>query len=164
MQLDEASDLGDDEAEYSVPDELSLPELFNPLTVETREQHDERAEQVFEGLLDLVEAESAETEDIAELAPPEFMAELTAPEAAEVAGESAPEVYEPTPIVAAPEPFTEQEWALVIDVVEVGVPGDFADDVLVFRGVVRGARGNSPEALEKLLRRAIIEVFEDWPV
>jgi hypothetical protein len=53
---------------------------------------------------------------------------------------------------------------LVIDVVEVGVPGDFADDVLVFRGVVRGARGNSSEALEKLLRRAIIEVFEDWPV
>ena len=52
----------------------------------------------------------------------------------------------------------------MIDVVEVGVPGDFADDVLVFRGVVRGARGNSPEALEKLLRRAIIEVFEDWPV
>ena len=31
MQLDESGELEDDDVEYTAPDELSLPELFNPL-------------------------------------------------------------------------------------------------------------------------------------
>ncbi len=116
MQLDESGEIEDDDVEYTAPNELSLPELFNPLIGDTEQQSDARSEAVFEGLLDLVEAETAETETIAELAPPEFLAELTAPEASEVVGEAAPAAYDPA-VIAAAQPFTELEWALVVDVV-----------------------------------------------
>ena len=157
MQLDEASELEDDGVEYTAPDELSLPELFDPLIVDMQEQSDARSEAVFEGLLDLVEAETAETEPIAELAPPEFLAELTAPEASEVAGEAPPEAYEPALIAAAPEPFTEQEWALVIDVVgRLERPASFQQ----IHDLLRDARNNAGitrtnEELRSLIKQSI---------
>jgi hypothetical protein len=157
MQLDEADETDDDEVEYTAPNELRLPELFNPLVVDTQQQRDERSEEVFEELLDLVEAESAETETIAELSPPEFLAELTAPEASEVAGEAAPEAYEPAIIAAAPEPFTEQEWALVIDVVgRLERPASFQQ----IHDLLRDARNNAGitrtnEELRSLIKQSI---------
>jgi hypothetical protein len=156
MQLDDAGDLDDEEVEYTAPGELSLPELFNPLAAETQEQRDERTEEVFEELLDLVETESAETESIAELAPPEFLAELTSPEASEVSGEVAPEPYEP-PTAAAPQPFTEQEWALVIDVVgRLERPASFQQ----IHDLLREARNNAGitrtnEELRSLIKQSI---------
>jgi len=157
MQLDEASELEDDGVEYTAPDELSLPELFDPLIVDMQEQSDARSEAVFEGLLDLVEAETAETEPIAELAPPEFLAELTAPEASEVAGESAPQAYEPASIAAASEPFTEREWALVIDVVgRLERPASFQQ----IHDLLRDSRNNAGitrtnEELRSLIKQSI---------
>lgn len=52
---------------------------------------------------------------------------------------------------------------LIVDVVDVGVIGDPQDDVLVFRGVIAGARGDSPESLQAILRRGIDEMFQEWP-
>ena len=157
MQLDESGDLDDDEVEYTAPSELSLPELFDPLIANTQAQSDARSEAVFDGLLDLVEAETAETETIAELAPPEFLAELTAPEASEVVGEAAPEVYEPAIIAATPEPFTDQEWALVIDVVgRLERPASFQQ----IHDLLRDARNNAGisrtnEELRSLIKQSI---------
>jgi hypothetical protein len=156
MQLDESGELEDNDVEYTAPDELSLPELFDPLIGDTEQQRDARSEDVFEGLLDLVEAETAETEAIAELAPPEFLAELTAPESSEVAGEAAPAAYEPTAI-AAPEPFTEREWALVIDVVgRLERPASFQQ----IHDLLRDARNNAGitrtnEELRSLIKQSI---------
>src|SRR5215213_7757942 len=60
MQLDEGDEI-DDDVEYTAPDELSLPELFNPLAVDAEGDGQEpdavRSEDVFEELLDRVEAE-----------------------------------------------------------------------------------------------------------
>ena len=160
MQLDESDELDDDDVEYTAPGELSLPELFDPLTVDAdrngQEQSDARSEAVFEELRELVEAETAETESIAALAPPEFLAELTAPEASEVAGETAPATYEPA-VLAAAEPFTDLEWALVIDVVgQLERPASFQQ----IHDLLRDARNNAGitrtnEELRSLIKQSI---------
>jgi uncharacterized protein (TIGR00288 family) len=160
MQLDESGELSDDDVEYTAPDELSLPELFNPLSTDTdrngQQQSDARSEAVFEELRDLVEAETAETESIAELAPPEFLAELTGPEASDVTGEAAPVAYEPA-VSAAAEPFTEREWALVLDVVgKLERPASFQQ----IHDLLRDARNNAGisrtnEELRSLIKQSI---------
>jgi uncharacterized protein (TIGR00288 family) len=160
MQLDESDELEDDDVEYTAPDELRLPELFDPLSVDAdldgQEQSDARSEAVFEELRELVESETAETESVAELAPPEFLAELTAPEASEVAGEAAPATYEPT-VIAAAEPFTDLEWALVIDVVgKLERPASFQQ----IHDLLRDARNNAGitrtnEELRSLIKQSI---------
>ncbi len=156
MQLDESGEIEDDDVEYTAPNELSLPELFNPLIGDTEQQSDARSEAVFEGLLDLVEAETAETETIAELAPPEFLAELTAPEASEVVGEAAPAAYDPA-VIAAAQPFTELEWALVVDVVgRLERPASFQQ----IHDLLRDARNNAGiartnEELRSLIKQSI---------
>ncbi|MEP7189580.1 MAG: NYN domain-containing protein, partial [Roseiflexaceae bacterium] len=159
MQLDESDEL-DDDVEYTTPDELGLPKLFDPLsgdiTRNGQEQSDARSEERFEELRELVEAEATETESIAELAPPEFLAELTGPEASEVAGETAPATYEPT-VVVATEPFTDLEWALVIDVVgRLERPASFQQ----IHDLLRDARNNAGitrtnEELRSLIKQSI---------
>ncbi|MEO7909677.1 MAG: NYN domain-containing protein, partial [Roseiflexaceae bacterium] len=161
MQLDELGEIDDDDdVEYTAPDELSLPELFDPLSGSAdrngQEQSDARSEAIFEELRELVEAEADETESIANLAPPEFLAELTAPEASEVAGETAPAMYEPAVVVAA-EPFTDLEWALVIDVVgQLERPASFQQ----IHDLLRDARNNAGitrtnEELRSLIKQSI---------
>ncbi|MDQ2996553.1 MAG: hypothetical protein M3R61_05785, partial [Chloroflexota bacterium] len=137
-----------------------LPKLFDPLsgdiTRNGQEQSDARSEERFEELRELVEAEATETESIAELAPPEFLAELTGPEASEGAGETAPATYEPTVVVAA-EPFTDLEWALVIDVVgRLERPASFQQ----IHDLLRDARNNAGitrtnEELRSLIKQSI---------
>ena len=161
MQLDESGELDDeDDVEYTTPDELSLPELFNPLSGDAarngQEQSDARSEAVFEELRELVETETAEIESIAELAPPEFMAELTGPEASDVAGEAAPAPHEPA-VATAAEPFTDREWALVIDVVgQLERPASFQQ----IHDLLRDARNNAGitrtnEELRSLIKQSI---------
>jgi uncharacterized protein (TIGR00288 family) len=162
MQIDE-SDLEGDDTEYTTPDELSLPELFDPLHPATeangQEQGEARSEEVFEELLDRVESEVAETEAIAELAPPEFLAELTGPEASDVAGEAAPIPAEPADEepAAAAQPFTETEWGLLIEVVsQLERPASFQH----IHDLLRDARNNAGinrtnEELRSLIKQAI---------
>ncbi|HEU5100077.1 MAG TPA: hypothetical protein VFU22_13705, partial [Roseiflexaceae bacterium] len=157
MQLDESGELEGDDVEYSVPDELSLPELFDPLHPEaeptSQEQYDARSEDVFEELLDIVENEAAETETIAELAPPEFLAELTGPEASDVTGEATPE---PAPAVIVA-PFTDVEWQLLGDVVgRLERPASFQQ----IHDLLRDARNNAGitrtnEELRSLIKQGI---------
>jgi hypothetical protein len=157
MQLEESA-FDDDEVEYTAPSELSLPELFNPLGFDTdrngQQASDAQAEAVFEELRDIVEAETAETESIAELAPPEFLAELTGPEASDVAGETAPAYQSPA---ITSQPFTDQEWALVVDVVgRLERPASFQQ----IHDLLRDARNNAGitrtnEELRTLIKQSI---------
>jgi uncharacterized protein (TIGR00288 family) len=158
MQLDEAEIEGE-EVEYTAPDELSLPELFEPLQPSAepggQAEVEVRSEEVFEELRDFVEAEAAETEMIAELAPPEFLAELTSPEASEVAGEGAPAAEPPASLIV--EPFGEMEWGLLLDVVgQLERPASFQQ----IHDLLRDARNNAGisrtnEELRSLIKQAI---------
>jgi len=158
MQLEDSAELDDDEVEYTAPSELSLPELFNPLSADTisngQQASDAQSEAIFEELRDIVEAETAETESIAELAPPEFLAELTGPEASDVAGEAAP--ANELPAITS-QPFTEQEWALVAEVVgRLERPASFQQ----IHDLLRDARNNAGitrtnEELRSLIKQSI---------
>src|SRR5262249_54601224 len=159
IQLDE-SDLEGEDVEYTTPDELSLPELFNPLSAapEANDQADAQSEEVFEGLLDRVEAEVAETEAIADLAPSEFLAELTGPESSDVADLAAVAPPEGETAPAPPvQPFTEAEWGLLIGVVgQLERPASFQQ----IHDLLRDARNNAGinrtnEELRSLIKQAI---------
>ncbi len=60
-------------------------------------------------------------------------------------------------------PVEHERGTLVIDVVAIGDPDDAEDDVLAFRGVVRGVRAKSREGLRATVRRALMDVFAAFP-
>jgi hypothetical protein len=169
MQLDESEDMDGEEIEYTAPGEPSLLALTDPYQAnrtpaENENQHDARSEEIFEELLDRVEEEAAETEALAGLAPPEFIAELTAAENSEVAGEMAPAAGQSAnggAAEAAPsaesQPFTDTEWQLLTNVVgRFERPASFQQ----IHDQLRDARNNAGisrtnEELRSLVKQAI---------
>src|SRR5262249_27597619 len=108
--------------------------------------------------LDRVEAEVAETEAIADLAPSEFLAELTGPESSDVADLAAVAPPEGETAPAAPvQPFTEAEWGLLIGVIgQLERPASFQQ----IHDLLRAARNNpgisrTNEELRSLIKQAI---------
>jgi uncharacterized protein (TIGR00288 family) len=169
MQLDETEEMDGEEIEYTAPGEPNLLALTDPYQAnrtpdEFENQRDARSEEVFEELLDRVEEEAAETEALAALAPPEFIAELTAAENAEVAGAMAPAADQSMnggAAEAAPgaesQPFTDTEWRLLTTVV-----GRFERPVSFqqIHDQLRDARNNAGitrtnEELRSLVKQAI---------
>jgi len=165
MQMEEPA--GEEAEEFEEVEDTALPELTLPdLPDSEGEPVEETApsEQLFEELLDRVEEEQAETEALAELGELEAEAQAAAvePPVEEVAAEApaaalAPEDERLAPEAPATQPFTDDEWRLLHEVV---VRFDRPVSFVQIHDALRNARNSAGisrtnEELRSLIKQGI---------